>query len=647
MYIHLTQEVKNLTKARNAYHILLLENLVTPGEYARFRNKITSLIRKCKEKYYERCFLRVSGNIKSAWKMIRRLNKGYQNDSISEININGISITNPSVIAKSFNEYFVNIANDLANELPPSDKCPYEYVAPNTMRTFELYPVSLDECASAISLLRITKQDSDHISVEMFKKFSSFFSHIICDLVNKSFTSGIFPNCFKHSTVKPLLKKGDSTIISNYRPITILPFISKIFEHCLCTRLVNFAAMCNILSPNQFGFTKGKSTQDAIIMLTERIYECFNETDGSFCLNVFVDFKKCFDTIDHVILLRKLELYGITGTALNFISNYLSNRTQSVRTGNCTSPPLSITKGIFQGSKTGPLLFLYFINDLTNISRNFVPVLFADDTTISFKCSSISEANILCNNELQKFFDWTAANKMSINFGRDKTYFILHTYRNLNASDLNIQINNNNLENLDEAPFLGVVIDSKLKFSPHIEYVARKISKSIGIIFNLKNLKMPFKVLKQVYYSLVYSYLNYNACSYLSAYDTHLERLILLQKRVIRIMNGARFLAHTDPIFYSNGILKIHDIYKLNVGLYIYDQLSSGRYAREHGHYTRNRNDLRSVQARLTMCQHSISVAGPNIFNSLPSNIREAPSRDSFKIRCKNYLLSFYQNDET
>ena len=153
---------------------------------------------------------------------------------------------------------------------------------------------------------------------------------------------------------------------------------------------------------------------------------------------------------------------------------------------------------------------------------------------------------------------------------------------------------------------------------------------------------MPFKVLKQVYYSLVYSYLNYNACSYLLAYDTHIERLILLQKRVIRIMNGARFLAHTDPIFYSNGILKIHDIYKLNVGLYIYDQLSSGRYAREHSHYTRNRNDLRSVQARLTMCQHSISVAGPNIFNSLPPNIREAPSRDSFKIRCKNYLLSFY-----
>ena len=253
---------------------------------------------------------------------------------------------------------------------------------------------------------------------------------------------------------------------------------------------------------------------------------------------------------------------------------------------------------------------------------------------------------MLCNIELQKFFDWTAANKLSINFGRDKTYYILHTFRNLDASDLNIKINNNTLENLEEAMFLGVFIDSKLKYRSHIDYIANKISKSIGIIFNLKKLKMPFKVLKQVYYSLVYSYLNYNACCYCSTYHTHLERLVILQKRVIRFMNNVNPLAHTNPLFLSNGILKIHDIYKLNVGLYMYDQRLSGQYTRDHDHDTRNRSDLLPNQARLTVCKHSLSVTGPNIWNSIPIEIRDAPSRPSFKARYKKYLLSCYVEQE-
>ena len=419
------------------------------------------------------------------------------------------------------------------------------------------------------------------------------------------------------------------------------------FERCIYARLWEFAVTNNIFTPYQHGFLKGKSTQDALLSLTENIYNCFNSRDGSFCVNIFVDFHKCFDTIDHAILIRKLELYGVTRTLLNLINNYLTNRTQSVRIKDSISPPLPISKGVPQGSVLGPLLFLFFINDLPNISNVFTPVLYADDTTLSFKCNSIPQATLLCNRELLKFYNWAVANKLSINFDIDKTYFMIHTFRNFDLSNLNINLGNNTLTKCDSSKFLGVIVDDKLKLKNHVDYISKKISKSIGIIYKLSQLKMPLKVLKQLYYNLVYSYLNYNVCCYASTYESHLTKLYLLQKKAIRIINNASFLEHTDPLFFSNGILKVQDIHKLNVGLYMYENHTSVQFIRPHDYSTRGHDDLRPQSARLTLTQNSISVVGPNIWNSIPEEIRNSPSRNSFKFSYKKFLLSFYCNDQS
>ena len=637
-----TKDVKDLSEARNRYHKLLLQGLVSRSDYARYRNKITALIKKCKEAYYQRCFTRNIGNIRASWKIIRKICSGSQSNSIEKIISENSIFTNPGEMVEIFNKFFVNIANDLADGLPTSTNSPYEHVITNPLPHFVLDPVTPDECAGIIASLKNTKQHLDHISVEVFKRFNIYYLNTICDIINLSFSTGIFPNCFKHAIVVPIFKKGDTSDVSNYRPIALLPFLSKIIERCLFTRLLNYADACNLLTPNQFGFTKGRSTQDAIISLTEKIYECLNEGDGSFCLNVFVDFQKCFDTIDHNILINKLFLYGITGTPLKLIKDYLSNRTQSVRINGVVSSPSPITKGVIQGSILGPLCFLFFINDLPNISPNFTSFLFADDTTLNFRCSSISECNEVCNREMDKFFQWTAANKLSINFGINKSYCIIHTYRNLNLSELNIEINNHVLENVQQGMYLGVVIDSKLKYEDHIEYIAKKVSKSIGIIYKLSTLNIPSIILKQVYYAIVYSYLNYNAICYASTYETHLHRLFLLQKRVVRILSRAPFFAHTDPLFFANGILKIYDIYKLNVGLYMFNHWQSGQYDRTHHYNTRNRDNLLPSRPRLTITRSSLAVAGPNIWNTIPVDIQNSPSRESFKFRYKKHLLSFY-----
>ena len=642
-----SKDVKKLSIARKKYHNLFLLNLVSREQYTIFRNKITNTIKKYKEKFYMESFTRHSGNMKKTWGVINELSKGNNKiSSIDEIYVDGISYRENSEIAALFNEYFVNIAHNLEAALPPPVHSPYLYVQPSTAQAIELDPVTSVEVSSIITDLKITKTNVNEMSVSIFKKFHNYFLDGICEIFNLCFVNGVFPNCLKIATIIPIFKKGMSSDMSCYRPIALLPFISKILERCLFNRLSNYCSLYNLIAPTQFGFRKGRSTQDAIILITERIYDTFNGGDGAFNINIFIDFQKAFDTVDHQILLNKLFMYGITGPTHNLIKNYLSNRYQSVRIGNSLSPPLQITKSVPQGSVLGSFLFLIAINDLPNVSNIFTSILFADDLALNYSCNTIEECNWLCNTELKKIFEWSASNKLSINYGRNKSYYMIHTFRNLELDSLNIKLNDISLENMYEAKYLGVVIDPELKFDKHINYIAEKISKSIGILFKLKKLKIPMQILKQIYYSLIYSLLNYNIAIYAGTYNIHLNRLFLLQKRAIRLICGESFLAHTDPLFSRTNILKFHDIYRYNVALYMFEARHSGIFDRNHQYSTRTYYDLVPFQARLTATKNSLRVSGPNIWNTIPLEIRNLPTLSIFKNHYKKHLISLYSQTE-
>ena len=501
-----------------------------------------------------------------------------------------------------------------------------------------LSPVTDDECVSMINDLNNVGTVLSSISVNVLKYHKYQLAPIISSAINFSFSIGEFPDVLKVATITPIFKKDDRKLLKNYRPISILPTLSKIYERCLYNRLINFVESNSILHSCQFGFRKNTSTENAVIELTNKIYSSLNLKKHSIC--VFVDFQKAFDTINHSILFRKLDSYGVRGVVLSLFKSYLTNRKQRVRIGDSYSDLADLKIGVPQGSILGPLLFIIYVNDIFHVPEFGHAILFADDTNIIFSDHSYSNLISKCNTDLEKFRLWCISNTLSINI--QKTHYMLFTNR-LPSCDLSIcpSLNGLPLESQNSCLFLGVYLDNKLKFNLHIQHISKKISKSIGIMFKLSKI-FPQNVMKSLYYSLVYSYLVYCNCVWGGTFPTHLTGLNVLHKRVIRLISNSEYLAHTNNIFHSYGLLKLSELHEFRLILYVYKNLDKFS---TFDSVTRGSNNLRPEFQRLRLCQNSVNFSGPNCWNNLPPDLRSIGTLLRFKNSVKTHLLSRYRTD--
>ena len=275
--------------------------------------------------------------------------------------------------------------------------------------------------------------------------------------------------------MSPIYKSGDHNSFSNYRPISVLNIFSKFFEKVINTRLVTFFNKHNIITDSQFGFRSGYSTYMPLVSLIDKITENLDRECPS--IAIFIDFRKAFDTIDHHLLIKKLEHYGVRGIALNLIISYLNNRMQCVSYNNTTSDYLTVDTGVPQGSILGTLLFLIYINDIVNASTLLRILLFADDTTLLYSNKSYSDLFRITNIELSKLNTWFQVNKLSLIIDKTK-YMIFEPKKILNKKNcklvmqdydqLNISIHDTQLERVNCTKFLGVTVDSELNWKQHI-----------------------------------------------------------------------------------------------------------------------------------------------------------------------------------
>ena len=222
----------------------------------------------------------------------------------------------------------------------------------------------------------------DNISARFIRECADLISVPISDLFNKSLTSGIFPDDWKSARVIPLFKQGERSDLNNYRPISVISVIAKVFERIVYDQLYSFLAKEDVISKQQSGFRSLHSTVTALLEATDSW--AFNIDRGNVNALVFLDLKKVFDTVDHEILLTKMNHYGVQGVALDWFNSYLTNRTQRRLVNGSLSKTCSLKCGVPQGTILGPLLFLIYINDLPNCLSSCQPRMYADDTHITY-----------------------------------------------------------------------------------------------------------------------------------------------------------------------------------------------------------------------------------------------------------------------
>ena len=544
---------------------LVKQNLFDTNRYKRYTNLLNSLIKMSRMSYYKHQFEKCEKDIKRTWAIINATIKpGKRYSSVIKLYHNNVAITDTTKIAETLNNHFTGIGIALKNALPKRNENAFRKYLPQTApSSIYLQPSTSSEVKNVIMNLKNVKGNINTLSTKLLKDSSSALAGIISCIFNNIISIGQYPDILKIACVTAIFKSGDKQNVNNYRPISTLPLLNKVFEKLLHARLYSFFESKEILCKEQYGFRKNKSTSDAVTDILNNIYDAVNQK--RYLGAVFLDLSKAFDTVSHDILLKKLEHYGIRGLALQLLASYLQNRKQYVTVDGHKSQTKELTIGVPQGSVLGPLLFLIYINDLPLPTQKMNSILFADDTTLFTHNTEINNLIKSMKDDLQLVSEWLTANCLTLNIG--KTYFVIFSTREI-PNDIQIQIGHQTIERHSSGKFLGVILDEKLTFGEHLTIVTSKVSKIVGLFYNLKN-KFPLTVIHKLYYSLVYPHLNYCTLAWGCAKQTYLNPLFILQKRICRIITNSTYYAHSAPLFKQLKILKINNISTTLSNIYV------------------------------------------------------------------------------
>ena len=604
--------------------------------FKKYRNKISNLLKISKKNYYSTFFKKNLLNIRKTWQGIKEIiniTSCIAKKQTIKLSIKNNLITDNELIANCFNDYFSNIADNLSKNIQPSKNNFNDFLNVSNINSFFLSPVTTEEIELFISSMDTKKSlGPNSIPASILKLSSNIISEPISIIVNNSFKCGIFPDFFKIANVVPIHKNGSKLELTNYRPISLLSNIGKIFEKMLHKRLYNFFDKFNCIHKRQFGFRKNHSTTHALIDFSETIRNALD--NNKFVCGVFLDLQKAFDTVNHEILLTKLEFYGVRGIPLQWFKSYLKNRTQYVTINDIPSLTKPVRSGIPQGSILGPLLFLVYINELNSSIDNASTYHFADDTNLLVIEDSIEEMHAKTNEAIFSVVNWLRANKISLNTKKTKIIIFKTKYQN-HLKKLGFNVDGEILPPSKTVKYLGVVFDENLSFKPHHTYLKTKLSRSIGMLAKIRHF-VNFNTVNSIYHAIFSSHLRYACQIWGQTKNLTLNNLSSLQNKALKTIHFQNYLVGNVAILYklSKTLKLMDDITFLNCVLvwdYLHGRLPQAfnnffaQTSNKHSHFLRSSscNNIFVEQFKtIKFGRNSIKYLCTFAWNNLPRRLK-------------------------
>ena len=481
--------------------------------------------------------------------------------------------------------------------------------------TFKFTPVDVSQTLKVLKNIRGSKAAGpDNIPASMIKDAAEELAAPISFLINYSFETGTFPTAEKTAKVTPLYKSGERNSFNNYRPISVLSVISKVAEKLAFNQLSDYFEKNHLLSNCQYGFRRGRSTQHAVTNLVDSIRQKIDK--GKHTGVLYMDFSKAFDTVNHACILHKLPFYGISGTELNWIIDYLFNRDQYVNYEGIPSLPEKITHGVPQGSILGPLLFIILINDMQSQLVKCSMLMYADDTVIFFSSKNILDIEKVINQEAELIQTWIKENCLVLNKKKGKTEFILYRSKR-NGNNCIIKVGNDETNQPQSYEYLGVTLDSHLNLNEHYSKISKRISTRIKLLKKIRH-EIPPTVAEQIYNSIIKPIFLYCSTINLGQSQTWENRFEKLQNQAKSVIGKTEFILYQSKRNGNNCIIKVGNDETNQPQSYEYLGVTLDSHLNLNEHYSKISKRISTRIKLLKKIRHEIPpTVAEQIYNSI------------------------------
>lgn len=634
-----------------------INNKIIKTEYNKARNYANNLIIRSKNKHIKNEINSNKNNPKALWSILNNIT-GRIKVSIDNIILNAFenNTTTISNIANNFAETFSKSVKDIV------PKCNIKLLQKSAYTT----PANLSlrfQLATPRSVLKIINTlDSkkapgfDGVRTTDLKIIGKQVAGPIANLINTSVAQGVYPMDLKTGIVRPIYKKGSRKEYGNYRPITILPTIDKIIEKYISKTIHTFYEDNHILTNTQYGFQRGKSTTQLLETFTDTIYQNLN--DKKHILIVFIDYSKAFDTLQHNTLLDKLDDCGIRGPLKNWCRDYLTDRSYTVKVANTYSNQVTVSEGTAQGSVLGPLHYISYVNDVVNLIENCKIYQFADDTCLIAAHDNIQVALNQLQTDFTLLTKWSHDSGLVLNAEKTKLMYISSS-ANRTEHDLKLvahehaclhspgkTCNCKCVELVNKQRYLGLIIDDRLKWTDHINFVCDKL-RSILAKLSIVKYKIPYTTLLLFYKALGESTIYYGLSSYGRTCKSHLDPIYQLQIRILKTIVPAKIRVKYrntyQNLFPFCKILPVYELVKFSL-------LVDNYFKTDHQNLVQHQNNriTRSIiKGRLRLPKYNnlygrqlLKYQIPNLLNNLPPNFKKTISEENIKYKLKEHYLS-------